>query len=386
LALSGKPSELDSKMANLCEFSGKKLLASAGIKVPKGKLATTVDEVATAFREIGPCVLKAQVPTGKRGKSGGIRKADSLEEATNLAGSMFGMDIASHEVKQILLEEVADIATECYVAIMNDTRTKGPMLVFSTMGGMDVEEISQQDPSQMIFKPIPFGDSISREFLKETIGHLPLVSDKMLDTIQLLYQVYRSNDAELLEINPLVITSDGDIIALDCKFILDDSSIYRQEQLEGEIAPEIQTELEMRASRSGLKYIELEGNVGVIANGAGLTMTSMDAITYFGGKPANFLEIGGEAYTKSREALEILLQNPNVKSILVNFCGAFARTDVMTEGIVKAWKELEPDIPVFFSINGTGYLEAIAMVREELNLEPYDLMDDAVIKAVEAAG
>lgn len=373
-------------MANLCEFSGKKLLATAGIKIPKGKLATSVDEAATAFREIGPCVLKAQIPTGKRGKSGGIRKADSLEEATDMAESMFGMDIAGHAVKKILLEEVADIVTECYVAIMNDTRTKGPILVFSTMGGMDVEEISQQDPSQMIFKPIPFGDSISREFLKQTIGHLPHVTDKMIDTIQQLFQVYRSNDAELLEINPLVITGHGDIIALDCKFILDDSSIYRQEKLEGEIAPEIQTELEMRASQSGLKYIELDGNVGVIANGAGLTMTSMDAITYFGGKPANFLEIGGEAYTKSREALEILLQNPNVKSILVNFCGAFARTDVMTEGIVKAWKELKPDIPVFFSINGTGYLEAIAMVREELNLEPCDLMDEAVIKAVEAAG
>lgn len=373
-------------MANLCEYSGKKLLAEAGLNVPKGQEAASVDEVATAYQDIGPCVLKAQVPIGKRGKSGGIQKANNLEEALSMAKHMFGMDIGGHEVKKILLEEVADINTECYVAIINDTRTKGPMLVFSTMGGMDVEEISQQDPTQMIFKPIPFGNTLSREFIQEAIGHLPLVTDKIVDTIQQLFQVYRLNDAELVEINPLVITSDSEIIALDCKFILDDSSIYRQEKLSSEIAPEKQTTLEKRAAQSGLKYIELDGNVGVIANGAGLTMTTMDAITFFGGKPANFLEIGGEAYTKSKEALEILLQNPRIKSILVNFCGAFARTDVMTEGIVKAWQELEPDIPVFFSINGTGYLEAIAMVREELNLEPFDLMDEAVIKAVEAAG
>ncbi len=373
-------------MANFCEFSGKQLLVKAGIKVPRGQVTTSVEGVAKTFQEIGPCVLKAQVPIGKRGKSGGILKANNQEEAISIATKMFGMDIGGHEVKEILLEEMASIATECYVAITNDTRTRGPMLVFSTMGGMDVEEISQHDPTQMTFTPIPFGNTISTDFIREAIGHIPLVSDRMVDTIQRLYQVYRLNDAELVEINPLVITRDSDIVALDCKFILDDSSIYRQEQLQSEIAPEKQTPLEKRAAKSGLKYIELEGNVGVIANGAGLTMTTMDAITYFGGKPANFLEIGGEAYTKSREALEILLQNPNVNSILVNFCGAFARTDVMTEGIVKAWKELKPDIPVFFSINGTGYLEAIAMVREELNLEPYDLMDEAVIKAVEAAG
>ncbi len=372
-------------MANLCEYSGKKLLAKAGLKVPKGQVASSVNEVAIAYQEIGPCVLKAQVPIGKRGKSGGIQKANNREEALSIAKHMFGMDIGGHEVKKILLEEVADINTECYAAIINDTRTKGPMLVFSTMGGMDVEEISQQDPTQMIFKPIPFGNTLSKEFIRDAISHLPLVTDKIVDTIQQLFQVYRLNDAELVEINPLVITSDSEIIALDCKFILDDSSIYRQEKLSSEIAPEKQTTLEKRAAQSGLKYIELDGNVGVIANGAGLTMTTMDAITYFGGKPANFLEIGGEAYTKSKEALEILLQNPRIKSILVNFCGAFARTDVMTEGIVKAWQELEPDIPIFFSINGTGYLEAIAMVREGLNLEPFDLMDEAVIKAVEAA-
>ena len=386
MVLYGRSLDTGSKMANLCEYSGKKLLAEAGLKVPRGHVASTVNEVATAYQDIGPCVLKAQVPIGKRGKSGGIQKANNREEALSIAKHMFDMDIGGHEVKKILLEEVADINTECYVAIINDTRTKGPMLVFSTMGGMDVEEISQQDPTQMIFKPIPFGNTLSKEFILEAIGHLPLVTDKIVDTIQQLFQVYRMNDAELVEINPLVITSDSEIIALDCKFILDDSSIYRQEKLSSEIAPEKQTTLEKRAAQSGLKYIELDGNVGVIANGAGLTMTTMDAITYYGGKPANFLEIGGEAYTKSKEALEILLQNPRIKSILVNFCGAFARTDVMTEGIVKAWQELEPDIPIFFSINGTGYLEAIAMVREGLNLEPFDLMDDAVNKAVEAAG
>lgn len=372
-------------MANLCEYNGKKLLAKAGINIPKGQIVTSLDEIDNAFRTIGSCVLKAQVPAGKRGKAGGIQRADNQGEAIEKAKTIFGMTIDGHEVTQILLEEIADIDTECYVAITNDTRTKGPILVFSSMGGMDVEEISEKEPTQMVFAPIPMGNTLSNDFVEDAIGHLSVVSKEVIRAIQRLFDVYRSNDAELVEINPLVITGNSEIIALDCKLILDDSSLYRQEHLQKEIAPEKQTPLEKRAAQSGLKYIELDGNVGVIANGAGLTMTTMDAITYFGGQPANFLEIGGEAYTRSKEALEILLQNPNIKSILVNFCGAFARTDVMTEGIVKAWKELKPDIPVFFSINGTGYLEARAMVREELHLEPYDLMDEAVIKAVEAA-
>jgi succinyl-CoA synthetase beta subunit len=175
------------------------------------------------------------------------------------------------------------------------------------------------------------------------------------------------------------------VVALDCKYVLDDAAAYRQEELAKLGTPGAMTELEQRGAVLGLKFIELDGNVGVLANGAGLTMTTMDVIRHLGGRPANFLEIGGEAYTRSEAALELVLSNPGVKALVVNFCGAFARTDVMTEGVVKAWAKLKPKQPVFFSIHGTGEEEAVAIVRRELGIEPYDLMEDAILAAVKAA-
>jgi len=201
----------------------------------------------------------------------------------------------------------------------------------------------------------------------------------------MLYRVYRLNDAELVEINPLAVTAAGAVVALDCKLVVDDSGLVRQPGLAERGAPEPMTALEARAAAAGLKYIELDGPVGLLANGAGLTMTTMDAIRHYGGNPANFLEIGGEAYTKALEALEIVLANPRVKSLVVNFCGAFARCDVMTEGVVRAWETLKPEIPVFFSIHGTGEAEAIALLRARLGLEPFERMDDAVKAAIVAA-
>ena len=167
--------------------------------------------------------------------------------------------------------------------------------------------------------------------------------------------------------------------------MLDDAAAYRQEDIVSAAAPAPMTTLERRGAENGLKFIQLDGNVGVLANGAGLTMTTMDVIRHFGGRPANFLEIGGEAYTKSAAALDLVLSNPGVRSLIINFCGAFARTDVMAEGVVKAWQELKPAIPVFFSIHGTGEDEAIALVRARLGIEPYDLMEDAIQAAVRAA-
>jgi succinyl-CoA synthetase beta subunit len=205
------------------------------------------------------------------------------------------------------------------------------------------------------------------------------------DILSRLYAAYRRRDAELLEINPLAQLGDRRVVALDCKFVLDDAAAYRQEDIVSVAAPAPMTALEQRGAENGLKFIQLDGNVGVLANGAGLTMTTMDVIRHFGGRPANFLEIGGEAYTKSAAALELVLSNPGVRSLIINFCGAFARTDVMAEGVVKAWQELKPAIPVFFSIHGTGEDEAIALVRARLGIEPYDLMEDAIQAAVRAA-
>jgi succinyl-CoA synthetase beta subunit len=204
-----------------------------------------------------------------------------------------------------------------------------------------------------------------------------------------LYAAYRESDADLAEVNPLVLTVDGEVVALDAKVSIDPSSLPRQEEIVSSASTsqdqEQLTPLERRGRELGLQFIELDGDVGVLANGAGLTMTTLDVVSHYGGRPANFLEIGGDAYTRATPALALVLDNPRVHSLLVNFCGAFARTDVMAEGVITALEELRPDVPVFFTIHGTGEEEAVRLVRDRLGVEPYDLMDDAVKAAVEAA-
>ncbi len=373
---------------NFEEYAAKPLLAAAGIPVPPSRLAETPAAVAAAAADIGPCVVKAQVPTGKRGKAGGIKLAATPEEAQTHAEAIIGMNIDGHRVAKVLVEAQVPIAAEYYAAVLNDPASRAPVVLFSTMGGMDVEEAAEKDPSAMRRVPVSINEGLSKDAALAALDGLALAAstDDIADCLVKLYDAYRRHDAELLEINPLVVTQDQRIVALDCKFTLDDGAAPRQPDLVAQAAPEKLTALEAEAQAAGLKYIELGGSVGVLANGAGLTMTTMDAITHFGGAPANFLEIGGEAYTKSKVALEILLKNPNIRSLLVNFCGAFARTDVMAEGVIKAWQALQPDIPVFFTIHGTGEDEAVELVKRELGIEPYDLMDDAVQAAVRAAG
>ena len=372
---------------NFEEHAAKPLLAEAGVEVPPARLATTPEEAEAAAREIGPCVVKAQVPTGKRGRAGGIRLAADAAEARRHAGAILGIEIGGHRVERVLIEAQVPIARELYAAILNDPTSKGPLLLFSTLGGMDVEEAAERDPNAMRRHPIRISEGLQHgdaETVAAAIG--PEAAPALAKALMALYRAYRDLEAELLEINPLVVTGDGRIVSLDCKLVVDDAAGARRPGLFEKGTPDRLTSLEARAQAAGLKYIELGGAVGILANGAGLTMTTMDAVSHFGGAPANFLEIGGEAYTKAQTALEILLANPNIRSLVVNFCGAFARTDVMAEGVVKAWKLLEPSIPVFFTIHGTGEDEAVALVRRELGFEPYDRMDDAVAAAVQAAG
>ncbi len=371
---------------NFEEYAGKPILRLAGIATPDGRLARTPDEAAQIAGEIGPCVVKAQVATGKRGKAGGIKLAENADEARAAAAAILGMTIGSHTVEKVLVEAQVPIETELYAAILNDPETKGPLVLFSPEGGMDIEEIAANHPDRLMRHPVDirkgFDSSAVRSALPVADG---LDAGALTQLLERLYSAYIENDAELLEINPLVLTEDDDLIALDCKFTLDDSAIKRRRELAEKGSPDKLTGLEGRAQEIGFKYIELDGEVGILANGAGLTMTSMDAVSHYGGNPANFLEIGGEAYSLGKEALEIVLSNDRVKSLLVNFCGAFARTDVMTAGIVEAWQVVNPDVPVFFTIHGTGEDEAVELVRTQLGIEPFDLMDDAVKAAVEAA-
>ena len=372
---------------NFEEHAAKPVLARAGIAIPRGRVCTTPEEAANAASEIGPCVVKAQVPTGKRGKAGGIRVANSPAEAAVAAGAILRLEIGGHKVTKLLVEEQAKIVREFYAAILNDSASRGPLLLFSTEGGMDIEEIAATKPQALIRHPIDIAKGIDRATAAKLLSGTSAgkATDQIADILAKLYQAYRQSDAELIEINPLAELQDGRVVALDCKLTVDDAALPRQAELAKQGAPETLTELEKRGRAIGLRYIELDGSVGVLANGAGLTMTTMDAVRHYGGKPANFLEIGGEAYTQATPALELVLSNPNVKSLVVNFCGAFARTDVMAEGVVKAWETLKPKLPVFFSIHGTGEVEAIKLVRERLGHEPFDLMDDAIKAAVEAA-
>jgi succinyl-CoA synthetase beta subunit len=287
------------------------------------------------------------------------------------ASAILGMDIAGHRVERVLVEQRADIAAEMYCAVLNDAASRGPLVLFSKSGGMEVEEMQ---------------DRILRVPVDITKGlKLTEVESDIADLLARLYDLYLKTDAELVEINPLARLKSGELLALDCKLVVDDAALYRQPALATRGAPEKLTELEQRGRALGLKYIELPGDIGVLANGAGLTMTTMDVIEHYGGKPANFLEIGGDAYTRATPALELVLANPRVKSLIVNFCGAFARTDVMAEGVIRAWETLKPTLPVFFSVHGTGEEEAIRLIRSRLGLEPYDRMEDAVQAAVRAA-
>ncbi len=372
---------------NFEEYAAKPLLAKTGITIPKGILATTSEEAAKAAEEIGAVVVKAQVPTGKRGKAGGIKTADSVDEACTVAKQILGMTIGEHQVEKVLVESQADINMECYAAVLNDPASKGPMVMFSPAGGMDIEEIAETQPDQLRKQVVDITQGFDMPQALIMLDGLRLGThvNEIAQVLCRLYQAYIENDAELLEINPLAYLSDGSLVALDCKFVLDDSAIKRRIDLSENGTPDKLTGLELEGEKLGLKYIELDGDVGVVANGAGLTMTTMDVVTHYGGTPANFLEIGGEAYTKATLALKLVLQNPKVKCLVVNFCGAFARTDVMTEGVINAWEELKPTLPVFFAIHGTGAAEARTMLKERLDMTPYPTMDEAIIAAVEAA-
>ena len=373
---------------NFEEHAAKPLLAQAGIRVPAGALARDPDAAASAVRKLGgACVVKAQVPAGKRGKAGGIKLARTSDEARAHARAILGMEIGSHRVEKVLVEELSDIARELYAAVLNDPGSKGPMVMFSTEGGMDIEEIAVESPEKLRKRPVDIRRGFTREDAGAMVSGLDLsgAGGSVADTLEKLYQAYVRNDAELLEINPLIVTSGGEVVALDCKYTMDDSAIKRHPELSQRCAPEKLTALESRGEEAGIKYIELDGDVGVLANGAGMTMTTMDVVRYHGGAPANFCEIGGEAYTKGRTAMALVLAKSGVRSLVVNFCGAFARCDVMMDGVLNAWAELNPAIPVFFSVAGTGDEEAIRMLKERLGRDPLPDMSEACKAAVDAA-
>jgi succinyl-CoA synthetase beta subunit len=376
----------------LLEHDGKQLLGSSDIAVPDGRVVTSPAEAeAAAAQRHRRCVVKAQVPTGKRGKSGAVQLVGSPQQAREVAERLLGSSVGGYEVSQLLVEDALDIDRELYAAVLNDPATKGPLLLFSTEGGMDIEEVSERSPELVHRLAVDILDGLDHEQLVALVAASGLEEPhraNVAEALTNLYGVYRRVDADLVEVNPLVVTTDGRVVALDAKISIDGASAPRQQQVLAGLPDTDQaglTSLEARGRRAGFHFIELDGDVAILANGAGLTMTTVDVVSHYGGRAANFLEIGGDSYTKATPALELVLSNPRVRSLLVNFCGAFARTDVMTEGVVEAIERLQPDLPIFFTIHGTGEAEAVRLVRERLAMEVFDQMDDAVKAAVAAA-
>ena len=371
---------------NFEEHAAKAIFRDFGIPVPEGRLARSAHEAAGIAAELArPVMIKAQVPTGGRGKAGGILEAADPGAARVQAERLIGRIIAGHRVSSVLVERRASLVRELYAAVLGDPATRGPLLLFSGDGGVEIEVLAAAKPQTLRRMPIDIREGLTQAMAARAVAGLGASEAALADLLCRLYRVWRENDAELVEINPLAITSDGAALALDGKFVLDDAAAKRHLELVPRAAPAPLTELERRARDLGLTYVELDGDVGVLANGAGLTMATMDAIRHHGGRAANFLEIGGEAYRLARPALGIVVDNPRVKSLLVNFCGAFARTDVMTGGLIAAWLEARPSLPVAFSVAGTGEEQAAALIRDKLAMEPCSSMDEAVQTAVAAA-
>ncbi len=374
----------------LLEYEGKHLLESAGIAIPDHKVAQTVDEVERFATELGgPVAVKAQVPAGGRGKAGGVVIAATVSEAIRAANDMLGSMLGEHRVDAVLVEQAVDIAEEWYLAATIDPATGEPILMESDRGGVEVEaltddmRITRFDPAD---RPSPDANpqSTKPQSTKPRSADLESSEAQRAAITNAVIDVFVHYEALLVEINPLVLTRSGHVVALDAKVELDESANHRRPDGEHWPNRSAGTEREKAAAELGLRLIELGGDVAILANGAGLTMATVDAVAHCGGRPANFLEIGGDAYTKAIPALELVLSLPGIRSLVVNFCGAFARCDVMTSGVIEAWKALTPSIPIHFAISGTGADEARQQVRNELGLEPYPTMEDAVRAAVNA--
>lgn len=363
------------------EHSAKQLLAQAGLSVPNGARASTREEAIDIARTLqAPVVIKALVPAGGRGHAGGVRFAGEAEAAGHAASQLLGSAVQGHHVDRLIVEEQIVTAAEFYAAIVTDSSLKCPVLLFSPEGGADIEQLYAERPALVLSLPVDLRCPLEPARVQDWLGRHASGHPGLEGAFVRLYDLYCKIDAELLEVNPLAWTQAGDLIALDCKLVVDDGALVRHPELP---KPDARgTRLERLARAKGLTYIELDGDVGVLANGAGLTMATMDAIEFYGGRPANFLEVGGDAYTKAAAALEIVLSHLHVRSLLINLCGAFARTDIIVEAIIATWRMMAPSVPVAVAVHGTGEERAARLLRDELGLEPFEMMDDAVRAAV----
>ncbi|EMA72273.1 ADP-forming succinate--CoA ligase subunit beta [Halorubrum distributum] len=374
----------------LHEYQAKSLFADAGIPVPDSRLATSVDEALDAVDEIGyPAAIKAQVHVGGRGKAGGIKIATDREEAEQYADEILGMDLKGYTVDQVLVEAGVDFVDELYVGVTMDRGEGKPVLMVSTEGGVNIEEVAEENP-----------DAIAREHVDPAFGLHPYQARKVVyeagvdadvaldvaSILSTLYDLYEENDASEIEVNPVMITGDRDVVAADAVMNIDEDALFRQSDLAEMAQESYEDDLERKAGEYGFDYVRLSGNVGIIGNGAGLVMTTLDLVDYYGGSPANFLDIGGGAKAERvTQALDMVFSDDNVDAVVFNIFGGITRGDEVAKGINEALEQFD-EIPkkVVVRLAGTNAEEGMEILNTDL-VEVEKTLEDAVQRAVKNA-
>lgn len=386
---------------NIHEYQAKQIFAKYGVPTPRGIIANTPDEAVANAKELGGniWVVKAQIHAGGRGLGGGVKLARSLEEVKTLASEILGMTLVTHQtgpegklVQKVYIEEGADIKDELYLGVVLDRAKEMPIIMASTEGGMAIEDVAHDTPEKIIKVAVDPAIGFQGFHGRELVFGLGITNPdeqkKFISFASKLYKLYMENDAEMIEINPLIKTGSGDFLALDGKMGFDDSALGRHPDIEAmrDISEEDPDERE--AGEYGLSYVSLDGEIGCMVNGAGLAMGTMDTINYMGGTPANFLDVGGKANAETvAKGFEIILKNPNVKAIFVNIFGGIVRCDRIANGILEATKLVDVHVPVIVRLDGTNATEAIEILRNANipNIIPATDLADGAAKAVKAA-
>jgi succinyl-CoA synthetase beta subunit len=377
---------------DLLEYQGKQLFARHGVPVPEGRPARDVDAALAAADEVGyPCVVKAQVKVGGRGKAGGIKVAHSREEVREHADAILGMDIHGFTVQEVWIEAASDIAEEYYASIVFDRSAKAPLFMLSTQGGMDIEEVARRDPGAIarlhVDPLLGFQDFHGRRLAFEA-GVAADVVRPLGALLARLYDAFVGEDAMLVEVNPLIVTQDREVAALDAKVTLDDNALFRHPENADLRDVSSEDEQERMAHERGLTYVKLDGDIGILGNGAGLVMSTLDVVAQAGGSPANFLDAGGGSKAEAIvAAVEVILSDPKVKAVLFNIFGGITRCDEVARGLIAAFAQVKPTVPFVVRLDGTNDEEGRRLLAEAdlPNVHPETTMLGAAQKVVEVA-
>jgi succinyl-CoA synthetase beta subunit len=377
---------------DLLEYQGKQLFARHGLRVSDGKAVTTVQDAVAAADEVGyPVVVKAQVLIGGRGKAGGVKLAADQAEAREHATNILGMDIHGHTVRTLWIEHASDIATEYYASVLLDRSAKAPLVMFSVEGGVDIEEVAENTPDKLIRHHVDSLQGLSRaEAVKiATDGKADAdVIDGVADALVALYEVWLDEDATLAEINPLIVTPEREVKALDSKVSLDEAALYRHPENQELADKENEDPIERRSKEQGVQYVKLDGDIGILGNGAGLVMSTLDVVAQAGGKPANFLDAGGGSdAAKIKQAVELILANDAVKAVLFNIFGGITRCDEVAKGLIAAFDEIKPTVPFVVRLDGTNDVAGRELLQEAAlgNVHAARTMNEAAEKVVALA-